>query len=122
MGPGSENSGNLPQRWPDNLKSFYLGATVMAERVTVSVDSDVTKLYRSATENERRKMELPVILRLCDARESARSLRDTMLEISRNAHRHDLNSEILQSILDEDGEKLRSTICVALPQFEGRRT
>ena len=29
----------------------------MAEQITVSVDSDVAKLYRSASDNERRKLE-----------------------------------------------------------------
>ena len=74
----------------------------MAEQITVSVDSDVANLYRSASDNERRKPDLLVNLRLRDATESGKSLRDTMLEISRNAQRCGLTPEILQSILDEE--------------------
>ena len=75
----------------------------MAERITVSVDSDVAKLYRSAfSDNERRKLDLLVNLCLRDATESGKSLRDTMLEVSRNAQRRGLTPEILQSILADE--------------------
>ena len=59
-------------------------------------------LYRSASNNERRKLDLLVNLRLRDATESGKSLRNTMLEISRNAQRRGLTPDILQSILDEE--------------------
>ena len=72
----------------------------MAEQITVSVDSDVAKLYRSASDDERRKLDLLVNLRLRDATESRKSLGDIMLKISRNAERRGLTPEILQSILD----------------------
>ncbi len=74
----------------------------MTEQITVSVDSDVANLYRSASNNERRKLDLLVNLRLRDATESGKSLRNTMLEISRNAQRRGLTPDILQSILDEE--------------------
>lgn len=74
----------------------------MAEQITVSVDSDVAKLYRSAPDNERRKLDLLVNLCLRDATESGKSLRDTMLEISRNAQRRGLTPEVLQSILADE--------------------
>lgn len=74
----------------------------MAEQITVSVDSDVANLYRSASDKDRRKLDLLVNLRLRDATESEKSLRDTMLEISRNAQRHGLTPAILKSILDEE--------------------
>ena len=74
----------------------------MAEQITVSVDSDVANRYRSASEKDRRKLDLLVNLRLRDATESGKSLRDTMLEISRNAQRRGLTPAILKSILDEE--------------------
>lgn len=73
----------------------------MAEQITVSVDPEVAKRYRSASDNERRKLDLLVSLRLLDATESGKSLRDTVQEISRSAQRRGLTPEILQSILDE---------------------
>ena len=74
----------------------------MTEQIIVSVDSDVANLYRSASNNERRKLDLLVNLRLRDATESGKSLRNAMLEISRNAQRRGLTPDILQSILDEE--------------------
>ena len=74
----------------------------MTEQITVSVDSDVANLYRSASNNERRKLDLLVNLRLRDATESGKSLRETMLEISRNAQRRGLTPDALQSILGEE--------------------
>ena len=74
----------------------------MAEQITVSVDSDVARLYRSASDHERRKLDLLVNLWLRDATESVKSLQDTMLEISRNAHRRGLTPEILRSILADE--------------------
>lgn len=74
----------------------------MREQITVSVDSDVANRYRSASNQERRKLDLLINLRLRDVTESEKSLRDTMLEISRNAQQRGLTPEILQSILDEE--------------------
>ena len=76
----------------------------MAEQITVSVDSDVAKLYRSASDDERRKLDLLVNLRLRDATGSGKSLRDIMLEISRNAARRGLTPEILQSMSEHSFE------------------
>ena len=74
----------------------------MTEQITVSVDSDVANRYRSASNQERRKLDLLINLRLRDVTESGKSIRDTMLEISRNAQQRGLTPEILQSILDEE--------------------
>ena len=110
MGPESGILAICRGCWPGNhgivgivvAEVVHLGGIVMAEQITVSVDSDVADLYRSASDNERRKLDLLVNLRLRDAKESGKSLRDTMLEISRNAQRRGLTPEILQSILDEE--------------------
>ena len=59
-------------------------------------------MYRSASDDDRRKLDLIINLRLRDAIESRRSLQDIMLEISRNAQKRGVTPEILQSILDEE--------------------
>ena len=71
----------------------------MAEQITVSVDSDVANSYRSASDHERRKLDVLVNLYLRDVTKSGTSLRDTMLDISSNAQQRGLTPEILQSIL-----------------------
>ena len=74
----------------------------MEDRITVSVDSDVARAYRSASDSERRKLDLLINLHLRDVTASGKSLRRTMSEISRKAQRRGLTPEILQSILDEE--------------------
>ena len=71
----------------------------MPEQITVSVDPDLAEMYRSASDDERRKLDLIINLRLRDAIESRRSLQDIMLEISRNAQERGMTPEILQSIM-----------------------
>lgn len=74
----------------------------MVDQITVSVDSDVANRYRSASDHDRRKLDLLVNLRLRDATESGKSLRESILEISRKAQRRGLTPEILQSILEKE--------------------
>ena len=73
----------------------------MTDQITISVDPDVAAAYRSASENDRRKLELLVNLRLRDATRSKNSLKDVILEIRQNARQRGLTPEILPSILDE---------------------
>ena len=73
----------------------------MAEHITVSVDPDVADVYRSASDDDRRKLDLLINLRLREATESTSSLRTILLDISRDARSRDMAPEILQSILDE---------------------
>ncbi len=71
------------------------------EQITVFVDSDVAEAYRSATDQQRRKLDLLVNLRLRDATRTKTSLEETMREISQNAQRRGLTPEILESLLNE---------------------
>ena len=73
----------------------------MMDRITVSVDADVARAYRSVSDRDRRKLDLLVNLRLRDATRSSRSLREVMEEISRNAQQRGVTRDILESLLDE---------------------
>lgn len=73
----------------------------MAETITVSVDSEVAATYRAASTVDRRKLDLLINLRLRDATRTDQSLREVMLEVSRNAQERGLTPAILQDILDE---------------------
>ena len=72
----------------------------MTEHITVSVDPDVAEVYRSASDDDRRKLDLLINLRLREATASRSPQRTVLLEISRDARRRGLTPEILQSILD----------------------
>lgn len=74
----------------------------MTEQITVSVDPNVARAYRAASDSERRKFDLLVNLRLREAIGPRKSLMDMVEEIGRNAKRRGLTPEILQSILDEE--------------------
>ncbi len=75
---------------------------VTTDQITVSVDPDVASAYRSTSEQERRKLDLLVNLRLRDATRSKASLKQIMRQISQNAQGRGLTPEILRSILDEE--------------------
>ena len=80
----------------------------MADRITVSVDPDLADVYRSASDDDRRKLDLLINLRLREATESRMSLRDSMMEISRDTQRRGLTPENLQSILEARRGETRS--------------
>ncbi len=71
------------------------------EPITISVNTDVANAYRIASEEERRKLDLLVSLRLRDATRTQSSLKQIMTEISQNAQERGLTPDILQSILNE---------------------
>ncbi len=74
----------------------------MAEPITVLVDADVAEFYRSVSDEERQKLNLLVNLRLLEATGAGKSLQEVMSEVSRNAQRRGLTSDILREILSEE--------------------
>jgi len=72
-----------------------------SDEITVSVDPDVAKAYQSASDKERKKLDLLVNLRLRDATRSKASLMEIMREISQRAQERGLTPEALRSFLDE---------------------
>ncbi|MCH8046267.1 MAG: hypothetical protein IID44_21365 [Planctomycetes bacterium] len=65
------------------------------DQITVSVDSEVADAYRAASDDERRKLDLLINLRLRDATRSEASLAEVMREISANAAQRGLTPETL---------------------------
>ena len=72
-----------------------------AEAITIQVDSEAAQAYKSVSEEQRRKLDLLLNLRLREAIRPGASLRDVMDAMSRNAQERGLTPEILQAILDE---------------------
>jgi len=72
-----------------------------AEPITIQVDPEAARAYRSVSDQERRKLDLLLSLRLREVTRSGASLEEVMDELSRNAQERGLTPEILQSILDE---------------------
>lgn len=71
------------------------------EPITIHVDPEAASAYRAATDEQRRKLDLLLSLRLNEVTRPGGSLRDVMQEISRKAQVRGLTPEILQTLLDE---------------------
>jgi len=71
------------------------------EEITIRVDPKAARAYKSASEEDRRKLDLLLSLRLTDATRSPESLRKVMKDMSRKAQERGLTPEILRSALDE---------------------
>jgi hypothetical protein len=71
------------------------------EELTIHVDADAARAYRAASEEERRKLDLLMSLRLQDALAPGASLEEFMRDISRKPQARGLTPEILESLLHE---------------------
>jgi hypothetical protein len=71
------------------------------ESITIQVEPAAAEAYRALSEQDRRKIDLLLSLRLRDATRSERDLQELMRDISRKAKKRGLTPEILKSILDE---------------------
>jgi hypothetical protein len=72
------------------------------EQITIQVDAEATRVFKSASAEERRKLEVMLDLRLKEATGSRESLQDVMSEVSHKSQQRGLTPEILRSILDSD--------------------
>ena len=71
------------------------------DEITIRVNPDAAIAYRSASEEERHKLDALLSLRITDATRSKESLTQIMREISRQAQARGVTPEILRAILDE---------------------
>lgn len=72
-----------------------------AEEITVRVTPEAAQIYRSATEEQPRKLDLLVSLRLAETVSPRRSLEEVIRDSSEEAKARGLTPEILKEILDE---------------------
>ena len=73
-----------------------------ADQITIRVDEETARVYRAASESERRKIDSLLNLELRRATRSQLSLKSYMDEISRRAEERGLTPEKLQSLLDDE--------------------
>lgn len=72
------------------------------EAITIQVDRDAARVFNTAPPEEQKKMEVLVSLWLKEiASADARSLKEVMDEIGREAQRRGMTPEILESILND---------------------
>ena len=80
-----------------------MNPSMNTEPITIHVDSETAGAYLASSEEDRRKLDLLMALRLKDATRPGRSLEDIMRQISREAQRRGLTPEILEELLRNDG-------------------
>ena len=73
--------------------------TMKTKTITIRVSAEVARIFEAASEEQRRKLEALLSLKLSDVTQSSRSLEEVMSEISQNAQARGLTPEILDSIL-----------------------
>ena len=74
---------------------------MQTEEITIRVDPEAARAYRSASEQKRRKLDLLLSLRLHDALNPSGSLQDLLHELSRKAQDRGLTPEVLESVLHD---------------------
>jgi hypothetical protein len=73
---------------------------MVMQEITIRVTPDAAATYLSASEDERRKLDALLSLRLTEATQRNRPLREVIQEISSQAQAQGLTPDILQEILD----------------------
>ncbi|MCC0178161.1 hypothetical protein I4641_14345 [Waterburya agarophytonicola K14] len=71
------------------------------KNITIRVNAEVARIFETASEEQRRKLEALLSLKLSDATRNKRTLEEVMSEISQNAQARGLTPEILNSLLNE---------------------
>ncbi len=71
------------------------------QEITIRVTPEAALVYRTASEEDRRKLDLLLSLQLIETSQPTRSLRQLMKEASEEAQTHGLTPEILAEILDD---------------------
>ena len=74
---------------------------MQTEAITIHVDSAAAQAYRAASDQERKKLDILLSLRLQDALHPSGSQTELVRELSRKAQERGLTPEILESILHE---------------------
>lgn len=75
---------------------------MQTQPITIRVNAEVARIFEAASEQEKRKFEALLSLKLSDVTQHKRPLEEVMSEISRNAQARGLTPDILDSILSEE--------------------
>ena len=70
--------------------------------ITIRVNAEVARIFETASEEERRKLEALLSLKLGDVTRRKKTLEAVMHDISQNTQTRGLTPEILNSILAEE--------------------
>ena len=71
------------------------------EQITIKIDDEAARAFKSASAGDRRKLEALVSIQLIEATKTKDSLKQIMSGISRKAQKRGLTLKILKAILNE---------------------
>jgi hypothetical protein len=71
-------------------------------QISIRVSDRAARAYEEASEQERRKLDALLSMRLTEANRSTRSLEEIMSDLSREAKANGLTEEKLQRLLSDD--------------------
>ena len=69
---------------------------MQTKTITIRVNAEVARIFEAASEEERRKLEALLSLKLSDVTRRKRPLEEVMSEMSRNAQSRGLTPEIIE--------------------------
>ena len=72
------------------------------EQITIQVDAEAARVFKSASAEDRRKLEALLSIRLSEITRTRESLKAIMNKISQKAEESGLTPEILKAMLNED--------------------
>ena len=72
------------------------------EQITIHIDAETARAFKSASAQDRRKLEVLLSIRLTEVIKTHDSLKTIMSELSQKAQERGLTPEILRSLLDEE--------------------
>ncbi len=76
--------------------------TVKTKTITIRVNAEAARIFETASEEQRRKVEALLSLKLTEVTRQNKTLEEVMSEISHKAQERGLTPEILDSILNEE--------------------
>ena len=71
------------------------------QTITIRVSPEAARVYNTATDEQRRKLEALLSLKLTEVARTTRPLEEIMSEMGHKAQAPSLTSEILESLLNE---------------------
>ena len=71
------------------------------QAITIRVSPEAARVYNTATDEQQRKLEALLSLKLTEVARTTRPLEEIMREMSRKAQARGLTPEILESLLNE---------------------
>ncbi len=92
-------------RWTQPLlpaRAVVDNSVMDTEIISIRVDAEAAKTFKSLPEQDRRKLEALLSIRLTEVTQRGESLEAVMKEISERAKERGLTPEILNSLLDEE--------------------